>query len=144
VDRVLDGDLQPSFVPIADAPRGKVFVSDPSTNAELGPRFDEAFRFAAESTPRDSGKKTDVPYISHLMSVAALVMEAGGDEDQTIAALLHDVVEDCGGNQCWKKSASALVTASPASSKAAPTPITIPSHREAAQARLPGSPAPGR
>lgn len=38
-----------------------------------------------------------VPYISHLMGVAGLVMEAGGDEDLTIAALLHDVVEDCGG-----------------------------------------------
>jgi (p)ppGpp synthase/HD superfamily hydrolase len=64
---------------------------------KLGPRFDEAFRFAAEKHASQTRKKTDVPYISHLMSVAALVMEAGGDEDQTIAALLHDVVEDCGG-----------------------------------------------
>ena len=64
---------------------------------KLGPRFDEAFRFAAEMHAAQTRKKTDVPYISHLMSVAALVMEAGGDEDQTIAALLHDVVEDCGG-----------------------------------------------
>ena len=35
--------------------------------------------------------------MSHLMAVTALVMEAGGDEDLAIAALLHDVVEDCGG-----------------------------------------------
>jgi (p)ppGpp synthase/HD superfamily hydrolase len=38
-----------------------------------------------------------VPYLSHLMAVASLVLEAGGDEDLAIAALLHDVVEDCGG-----------------------------------------------
>jgi GTP pyrophosphokinase len=38
-----------------------------------------------------------VPYVAHVLSVAALVLEAGGDEDQAIAALLHDVVEDCGG-----------------------------------------------
>jgi (p)ppGpp synthase/HD superfamily hydrolase len=42
-------------------------------------------------------KKTTIPYIAHLMSVSALVLEAGGDEDLAIAALLHDVVEDCGG-----------------------------------------------
>jgi (p)ppGpp synthase/HD superfamily hydrolase len=64
---------------------------------KLGPRFDEAFRLAAEKHATQTRKKTEVPYISHLMSVAALVLEAGGDEDQTIAALLHDVVEDCGG-----------------------------------------------
>jgi GTP pyrophosphokinase len=38
-----------------------------------------------------------VPYVAHVLSVAALVLEAGGDEDQALAALLHDVVEDCGG-----------------------------------------------
>jgi len=64
---------------------------------KLGSRFAEAFRLAAEKHASQTRKKTDVPYISHLMSVAALVLEAGGDEDQTIAALLHDVVEDCGG-----------------------------------------------
>jgi (p)ppGpp synthase/HD superfamily hydrolase len=64
----------------------------------LGPRFHEAFLFAAEKHAHQTRKKTSVPYISHLMSVAALVLEAGGDEDQAIAALLHDVVEDCGGH----------------------------------------------
>jgi len=63
----------------------------------LGPRFLEAFLFAAEKHAHQTRKKTAVPYISHLMSVAALVLEAEGDEDQAIAALLHDVVEDCGG-----------------------------------------------
>jgi len=73
-------------------------MSDHPRATKLGARFDEAFRFAAEKHVAQTRKKTDVPYISHLMSVAALVLEAGGDEDQAIAALLHDVVEDCGGH----------------------------------------------
>ena len=40
-----------------------------------------------------------VPYISHLLSVTALVLEDGGDEDQAIAALLHDAIEDQGGDK---------------------------------------------
>jgi (p)ppGpp synthase/HD superfamily hydrolase len=73
-------------------------VSAPLTSAKLGPRFNEAFLFAAEKHALQKRKKTDIPYISHLMSVAALVLEAGGGEDEAIAALLHDVVEDCGGH----------------------------------------------
>lgn len=42
-------------------------------------------------------KSSQTPYIAHLMSVSALVMENGGNEDQAIAALLHDAVEDAGG-----------------------------------------------
>lgn len=68
----------------------------PTTN--LGPRFSDAFRYAEEKHAGQTRKGTGVPYISHLMSVTALVLEAGGDEDQAIAALLHDVVEDCGGH----------------------------------------------
>ena len=45
----------------------------------------------------ETRKGTTIPYISHLYSVAALVMEAGGTEDEVIAALLHDAVEDHGG-----------------------------------------------
>lgn len=71
----------------------------PLPNASrLGPRFREAFDFAAEKHAGQTRKRTGVPYISHLMAVAALVLEAGGDEDHAIAALLHDVVEDCGGH----------------------------------------------
>jgi len=70
----------------------------PHSAAQLGPRFNEAFLYAAEKHATQKRKKTDVPYISHLMSVAALVLEAGGGEDEAIAALLHDVVEDCGGH----------------------------------------------
>ena len=63
----------------------------------LGPRLQRAFRYAAEKHDGQTRKQTAVPYLSHLMAVASLVLEAGGDEDMAIAALLHDVVEDCGG-----------------------------------------------
>jgi (p)ppGpp synthase/HD superfamily hydrolase len=63
----------------------------------LGPRLQRAFRYAAEKHAGQTRKQTAVPYLSHLMAVAALVLEAGGDEHTAIAALLHDVVEDCGG-----------------------------------------------
>ena len=63
----------------------------------LGPRFLRAFQFAAEKHAGQTRKASTIPYIAHLMGVASLVLEAGGDEDLAIAALLHDVVEDCGG-----------------------------------------------
>ncbi len=44
-------------------------------------------------------KGSDVPYVAHLLGVAALVLEDGGDEDQAIAALLHDAPEDQGGRE---------------------------------------------
>jgi (p)ppGpp synthase/HD superfamily hydrolase len=64
---------------------------------DLGPRLQRAFRYAAEKHRGQTRKATAVPYLSHLMAVASLVLEAGGDEEMAIAALLHDVVEDCGG-----------------------------------------------
>ena len=63
----------------------------------LGARLQKAFRYAAEQHAGQTRKQTAVPYLSHLMAVASLVLEGGGDEDLAIAALLHDVVEDCGG-----------------------------------------------
>ncbi|MFZ3265781.1 MAG: HD domain-containing protein [Terriglobales bacterium] len=57
-----------------------------------------AFRYAAKWHAGQARKGTAVPYLSHLMAVASLVLEAG-DEEMAIAALLHDVVEDCGGMQ---------------------------------------------
>ncbi|RVT95812.1 HD domain-containing protein [Rhodovarius crocodyli] len=51
-----------------------------------------AMRLHAEQTR----KGTSIPYIAHLMSVSALVLEHGGDEEQAIAGLLHDAIEDCG------------------------------------------------
>ena len=64
---------------------------------KLGPRFDRALLFAKRKHEGQARKGTSTPYVAHLLGVAALVLEAGGDEDMAIAALLHDVVEDCGG-----------------------------------------------
>jgi (p)ppGpp synthase/HD superfamily hydrolase len=66
---------------------------------DLTERFEEALVFAAHLHQHQKRKTTQIPYISHLMSVSALVLEDGGDEDEAIAGLLHDAVEDQGGKQ---------------------------------------------
>jgi (p)ppGpp synthase/HD superfamily hydrolase len=63
----------------------------------LTERFEDALGFAAHLHARQKRKGTPVPYVAHLLSVTSLVLENGGDEDQAIAALLHDAVEDQGG-----------------------------------------------
>ena len=69
----------------------------------LGPRFLRAFLFATQKHSGQTRKATTTPYIAHLMGVASLVLEADGDQDLAIAALLHDVVEDCGGAPMLKE-----------------------------------------
>ena len=70
---------------------------------KLGPRFLRAFNFAAKKHAGQTRKASTTPYIAHLMGVASLVLEFSGDEDLAIAALLHDVVEDCGGAPMLKE-----------------------------------------
>lgn len=60
-------------------------------------RYDDALTYAAKLHSLQSRKGSDVPYLSHLLAVSALTMQFGGSEDQAIAALLHDAVEDQGG-----------------------------------------------
>ncbi len=60
-------------------------------------RFSTALAYANDLHRYQRRKGSSVPYVSHLLSVTALVMEAGGSEDECIAALLHDAVEDQGG-----------------------------------------------
>lgn len=60
-------------------------------------RFVEAVKLAVRLHRDQSRKGSDVPYISHLLRVAGLVLEFGADEDTAIAAMLHDAVEDQGG-----------------------------------------------
>jgi (p)ppGpp synthase/HD superfamily hydrolase len=60
----------------------------------LSERYDQALQFAAEHHREQLRKGSQVPYLTHLMSVSALVLEHGGSEDQAIAGLLHDAVED--------------------------------------------------
>jgi (p)ppGpp synthase/HD superfamily hydrolase len=63
----------------------------------LGPRFAEALAYAAELHAAQTRKASGTPYIAHLLGVASLVLESGADEDEVIAALLHDAIEDQGG-----------------------------------------------
>jgi (p)ppGpp synthase/HD superfamily hydrolase len=65
----------------------------------LNSRLEEALIFATRLHAGQKRKGKDLPYISHLLAVAALVFEAGGDGDEVIAALLHDAVEDQGGGE---------------------------------------------
>ena len=65
-----------------------------STSADLGPRFRDALHYSAVIHYDQSRKGGDVPYVGHLLGVAAIVIEEGGSEDEVIAALLHDVLED--------------------------------------------------
>ena len=62
-------------------------------------RFAEALAYAARLHSTQSRKGTQVPYIAHLMAVAALVFEHGGSEDEAIGGLLHDAAEDQGGHE---------------------------------------------
>jgi len=56
--------------------------------------LDRALVYANQKHAGHLRKGTDIPYISHLLQVAGIVLEYGGNEEQAIAALLHDVVED--------------------------------------------------
>jgi (p)ppGpp synthase/HD superfamily hydrolase len=60
----------------------------------LTTRFQDAAAWAAELHNDHVRKGTPIPYVSHLFAVASLVLEDGGTEDEAIAALLHDAVED--------------------------------------------------
>jgi (p)ppGpp synthase/HD superfamily hydrolase len=60
-------------------------------------RFRLALDYASVLHARQARKGTSIPYVSHLLAVCGLVLEDGGDEDEAIAALLHDAVEDQGG-----------------------------------------------
>ena len=63
----------------------------------LTDRFEDALAYASRLHRDQRRKGTAIPYVAHLLGVAALALEAGADEDQAIAALLHDAVEDQGG-----------------------------------------------
>ena len=64
--------------------------------SQLTLRFSEAFEYARAAHEGQVRKGSSIPYLYHLMAVSSLVLEYGGTEDQAIAGLLHDVLEDCG------------------------------------------------
>jgi (p)ppGpp synthase/HD superfamily hydrolase len=63
----------------------------------LSARFEEALVFATQLHAKQTRKGTSIPYIAHLLAVTSIVLEHGANEDEAIAALLHDAIEDQGG-----------------------------------------------
>ena len=62
-------------------------------------RFEDALVLAHQLHVKQKRKGTSIPYVGHLLAVASLVIENGGTEDEAIAALLHDAIEDAGGDR---------------------------------------------
>ncbi|CAK6692900.1 hypothetical protein BBFGKLBO_01327 [Synechococcus sp. CBW1107] len=69
----------------------KPMTNKPPTHSE---RYDEALLWAAQLHRNQTRKGKPVPYISHLIAVSGLVWEDGGSENEAIAGLLHDAIED--------------------------------------------------
>jgi tetratricopeptide (TPR) repeat protein len=93
-EQFVDG-LERGEVPIHEHPE----PADADADVELGGRFTEAVALAAELHGAQRRKTSPSeplgpPYVSHLLGVAGLVIDAGGDEDEAIAALFHDAIED--------------------------------------------------
>ncbi len=84
--------MPPWRTPAADKHSHSKVISRP-----LSDRFSQALVYAANLHRLQTRKGRDIPYIGHLLGVASLVLESGGDEEMAIAALLHDAVEDQGG-----------------------------------------------
>jgi GTP pyrophosphokinase len=80
----------PHLAAVAGTPAGEAL--EPRV---WGPRFAEALGYSCEKHNGQIRKGNGSPYITHPLAVASLVGEYGGDEDQAIAALLHDLLEDC-------------------------------------------------
>lgn len=78
-------------------PNGSMTMNAETPGAtHFSERLAEAFRFALAKHNGQPRKGTAIPYLSHPMAVASIVLEYGGSEEQAIGALLHDTVEDCG------------------------------------------------
>jgi (p)ppGpp synthase/HD superfamily hydrolase len=63
--------------------------------AVLTGRFTEAVRWASHLHADQARKGTRIAYVSHLLAVSSLVLEDGGTEEEAIAGVLHDAIEDC-------------------------------------------------
>ena len=74
-------------------------MSDTNPSVILTQRYADAVAYASSLHAEQARKSTTIPYISHLLGVSSLVLEAGGDEDMAIAGLLHDGPEDQGGKK---------------------------------------------
>ena len=63
---------------------------------KLTGKYKTALEYALKAHAHHLRKGGDIPYFSHVIGVSSLVLEYNGDEDQAIAGLLHDIIEDCG------------------------------------------------
>ncbi len=63
---------------------------------QLTERFNEALQFAVQLHAGQVRKVSGEPYVAHLLGVASIALDYGADEDEAIAALLHDAIEDQG------------------------------------------------
>lgn len=70
---------------------------------DLGERFERALVMAVRLHRRQNRKGTSVPYVAHLLGVCSIVLEYGGGESEAIAAVLHDAVEDQGGEATFEQ-----------------------------------------
>ena len=70
-----------------------------SQTTKLTKKFEQALVYATQLHNNQIRKGSGVPYISHLLGVTALVLEDSGSEEEAIAALLHDAIEDRGGDK---------------------------------------------
>lgn len=111
-ESVTGDDLKDNFYPVNDPERVDSLVKESRkalhktqnrNKRGLSTQFDEALAFASKLHRTQKRKKTNIPYIGHLLSVAGLVIDYGGTEDEAIAALLHDAVEDQGGKKTLEK-----------------------------------------
>lgn len=84
-------------LPVSPVGQASCRADERETGVELSERFDQAFQLASDLHRTQMRKSSKIPYLSHLMAVSGLVLENGGTEDEAIAALLHDAVEDQGG-----------------------------------------------
>jgi (p)ppGpp synthase/HD superfamily hydrolase len=74
-------------------------MSKDTLERPLSSRFSDALVHACELHRSQPRKGTQIPYVSHLLAVASLALENGATEDEAIAAVLHDAVEDQGGRE---------------------------------------------
>lgn len=88
--------MQPNYLDDSYSKKEK-FIKEGQPKVILTGKYVKAISYANKHHKKQARKKTLIPYMSHCLAVSSLVLEAGGDEDQSIAGLLHDVAEDCGG-----------------------------------------------
>lgn len=72
-------------------------MTDQVANPIVGKRLIEAFEYAVKLHATQARKGTTIPYVTHLLAVCSLALEDGANQDEAVAALLHDGAEDQGG-----------------------------------------------